>query len=130
MIARRAFFLAALALMPECARAWDAAGHMLVDRIAWEQTKPDVRARVDEHASKLENTYNEAQPYHFVTTGCWMDDMRSKKDYAWSKWHYVNIAGRRTALRSRWPATGSRICWTKRLRVRRTARASLSRVIP
>lgn len=83
-------FAAALAISAK-AHAWDAAGHMLVDQIAWTQTKPEVRARVEELAKTLENTYNDGQPYNFVTAGCWMDDMRSKKDYAWSKWHYVNI---------------------------------------
>jgi hypothetical protein len=64
---------------------------MLIGQIAWETTAPEVRARVGYLAKSLENTYNENQPYNFVTAGCWMDDMRSKKGYAWSKWHYVNI---------------------------------------
>jgi hypothetical protein len=64
---------------------------MLVDQIAWEDLKPEVRARTTELVKLLENTYNEGQTYNFVTAGCWMDDMRSKKGYAWSKWHYVNL---------------------------------------
>ena len=90
MIAARLTFAAALFVSAK-ARAWDPAGHMLVDQIAWAQTKPAARARVDELVAKLENTYNEAQPYNFVTAGAWMDDMRSKKGYEWSKWHYVNL---------------------------------------
>ena len=90
MIAARLTFAAALFVSAK-ALAWDPAGHMLVDQIAWAQTKPAARARVDELVAKLENTYNEAQPYTFVTAGAWMDDMRSKKGYAWSKWHYVNL---------------------------------------
>src|SRR4030095_3195782 len=82
---------AAVALAPWPATAWDPAGHMLVGQIAWEQTTPEVRARVGDLAKLLENTYNESQPYNFITAGCWMDDMRSKKGYAWSKWHYVNL---------------------------------------
>ena len=82
--------LAAALAVAATAHAWDPAGHMLVDQIAWAETTPAVRARVQELAAKLENTYNEKQPYNFITIGCWMDDMRSKKDYAWSKWHYVN----------------------------------------
>ena len=96
MILHRTLLATALAFSAT-ARAWDPAGHMLVDQIAWTQTKPEVRARVAELAAKLENTYNNAQEYNFVTAGTWMDDMRSKKDYAWSKWHYVNM---------RWTADG------------------------
>ena len=90
MIAARTS-LAATLLLSARALAWDSAGHMLVDQIAWTQAKPEVRARVDELAAKLESTYNNTQPYNFVTTGTWMDDLRSKKGYEWSKWHYVNL---------------------------------------
>ena len=77
--------------MPVIAHPWDPAGHMLVDQIAWTQMKPEVRTRATELVRSLENTYNEGRPYNFVTAGAWMDDMRSKKGYAWSRWHYVNI---------------------------------------
>lgn len=83
--------LAATLFVSAKAIAWDPAGHMLVGQVAWSQTKPEVRARVDELVAKLENTYNGGQTYNFVTTGTWMDDMRSKKGYEWSKWHYVNL---------------------------------------
>ena len=90
MIHKRTLLAAILAISTN-AFAWDPAGHMLVDQIAWTQAKPEVRARVEELAKTLENTWNNSQPYNFVTAGCWMDDMRSKNGYEWSKWHYVNI---------------------------------------
>ncbi len=90
MIRRRILLAAALAISAH-AHAWDAAGHMLVDQIAWTRTTPEVRARAHELAANLDNTFNNGQPYNFITAGTWMDDMRAKKDYAWSKWHYVNI---------------------------------------
>ena len=101
MIAARTSIAVTL-LLSARALAWDFAGHMLVDQIAWTQAKPEVRARVDELAAKLESTYNNTQPYNFVTTGTWMDDMRSKKGYEWSKWHYVNLDW--TASPSRCPS--------------------------
>ncbi len=78
-------------LFTATAQAWDAAGHMLVDQIAWDQMKPAARERVTKLVHELEVTHNEGEPYNFVTSGCWMDDMRSKKGYEWSKWHYVTI---------------------------------------
>ena len=88
MIARHIF---PAVLLAATAHAWDPAGHMLVDQIAWTQMKPAARTRAADIVRTLENTYNNSQPYNFVTAGAWMDDMRSKKGYAWSKWHYVNI---------------------------------------
>jgi len=90
----RLFPIAALlsfAALATPALAWDPAGHMLVGQIAWEHTKPAARERVTQLVQRLETTYNEGQRYHFITAGCWMDDMRSKKGYPWAKWHYVTI---------------------------------------
>lgn len=84
----------ALALFTSHALAWDPAGHMLVGQIAWELSTPKTRAAVTELVATLQNKFNNAEPYNFVTAGCWMDDLRSlpKKEYLWSKWHYVDIA--------------------------------------
>jgi hypothetical protein len=72
--------------------AWDAAGHMLVDQIAWEASTPEVREKVNDLVAGLDNRFNDSNPYNFTTIGCWMDDLRSlpRKDYIWSKWHYVD----------------------------------------
>ena len=87
----RLFAVASCLLAPVAALAWDPAGHMLVDQIAWEESTPAVRERVQPLVQRLEKTYNDGQTYNFITAGCWMDDMRSKKGYAWSAWHYVNM---------------------------------------
>ena len=81
----------ALLVLAPFTHGWDPAGHMLVGRIAYEHTQPAVRERVEALCQTLEKTFNEGQPYTFVTAGCWMDDMRSKPGYAWAKWHYVNM---------------------------------------
>jgi hypothetical protein len=93
MKARRAAvcLAAALALLPQTVRAWDPAGHMLIGEIAWTRTAPAARQRVEVLVRGLEATYIEGQTYNFVTAGCWMDDMRSRKGYPWGKWHYVTI---------------------------------------
>lgn len=83
--------LLAFALLTAVARAWDPAGHMLIGQIAWEHARAAARSQVNESAKRLESTYNTGQPYHFVTAGCWMDDLRSKKGYPWAPWHYVTI---------------------------------------
>ena len=86
-----ALLLAVFLFGPRPARAWDPTGHMLVGQIAYENTKPEVRAKVEALVSKLENKYNNHIPYNFVTAGCYMDDMRAAPGYAYSKWHYVDI---------------------------------------
>jgi hypothetical protein len=74
------------------ARAWDAGGHMLCGEIAWTHSSPAVREKVAALLPGLDQRFSGGQPYNFTTVGCWMDDMRElKKDYAWSRWHYVEI---------------------------------------
>ena len=92
----RALLFAAIStgifLSASSVQAWDAAGHMLVGQVAWEASSPEVRERVAALVANLDNRFNNGQPYNFVTICCWMDDLRSlpRKDYAWSKWHYVD----------------------------------------
>ena len=83
--------VALLGVLPQIANAWDPVGHMLVGQIAWSQLTPAVRTQVASLVEPLDAEFNAGQKYNFVTAGCWMDDMRSKRGYAWSKWHYVNI---------------------------------------
>ena len=71
-------------------QAWDPTGHMLVDQIAYENTKPKARAHVAALVAKLENKYNNRVPYNFITAGCYMDDMRAEPGYAYSKWHFID----------------------------------------
>jgi hypothetical protein len=83
---------AALLLIAAHALAWDPAGHMLVGQIAWELSDAKTRTTVDELVALLDNRFNGGKSYHFVTAGCWMDDLRSlpRKEYPWSAWHYVD----------------------------------------
>lgn len=84
-------FLAICMAYPGIAHAWDATGHMLVDEIAYENTKPEVRAKVNALLRKLDTRYNNHTPYNFITAGCYMDDTRPTPGYAYSTWHYINV---------------------------------------
>ena len=64
---------------------------MLVGEIAYEQVRPDVRARVGALVRTLDNRYNNHKPYNFVTVGCYMDDTRAEKGYPYSAWHYMDV---------------------------------------
>lgn len=108
----KAFLLTVLfAASPFAARAWDAAGHMLVGQIAWEHTAPAVRQRVSALVAALDNTFNEGQPYNFITANCWMDDLRARKGYPWSQWHYVDIAFTPSGAPCAIPPAGPHIVW-------------------
>ena len=84
---------------------------MLVDQIAWEHTRPAAREKVSALVATLENTFNEGHAYNFITAGCWMDDMRSKKGYAWSKWHYVDLAFTPSGAPCSIPTEGPHVVW-------------------
>jgi hypothetical protein len=89
---QRGCLAACLVFAPLAANAWDAAGHMLVDQIAWDGMSPEARERAAELVKSLDVRFNEGHPYNFVTAGCWLDDMRGLgKDYPWAKLHYVTI---------------------------------------
>jgi len=84
--------VAAALFAPFSVQAWDGAGHMLVDQIAWDLMTPAARAQAAELVKPLDTRFNENQPYNFITAGAWMDDMRGMgKDYKWSKLHYIDI---------------------------------------
>lgn len=71
-------------------QAWDPVGHMLTAQIAYERLNPAAKAAVDKAIAEFDEK-NQA-PYTFVTSACWMDDIRSGglgKVYA--PWHYVNL---------------------------------------
>lgn len=96
----RALRLGLLALfLPVVAQAWDAAGHMLVGEIAWQQMTPAAREKAAALVQPLDTRFTEGRPYNFITAGCWMDDMRGLgRDYPWSKLHYVTIPWTPTGL--------------------------------
>lgn len=87
------FFLTAIStvLLAVPAVAWDAGGHMLTAEIAWQRMRPEVRVKVSALVAKLPNEYNAGQPYNFITSPTWMDDMRSMPKYPWAKLHYVTL---------------------------------------
>ena len=85
------FFFAVCLLCPPLAQAWDTTGHMLVDQIAYVNTRPVFRLRIAALVAKLENKYNNRTPYNFITAGCYMDDMRAAPGYAYGPWHYINV---------------------------------------
>lgn len=84
---------------------------MLVGQIAWEKLTPAARQQTTELVRTLETIYNEGQTYNVVTAGCWMDDMRSEPDYAWSKWHYVNIPWTQAGTPCELSAEGPNVVW-------------------
>jgi hypothetical protein len=94
MKTRRSFqllFVLLLATAPAATlRAWDYTGHMIVDQIAYAQTKPEVREKIAALLPLLETKYNGHMPYNFVTAGAYMDDLRAEKNYPYGPWHYID----------------------------------------
>ena len=56
---RGAFLSLLVASACGVAQAWDAAGHMLVNEIAWEQMSPAARERAAELSKPLETRFND-----------------------------------------------------------------------
>lgn len=82
--------MALLALHP-VAFAWDPTGHLLVGEIAWRHLNPAARNHANALLAEIDPRFNGGTPYHFVTAGCWMDDVRADRSFSdWGKWHFVN----------------------------------------
>lgn len=85
------FVLLALCSLAATARAWDGMGHMLIDEIAWENVRPEVRERVADLVAILGTKYNGHKPYNFVTAGCYLDDIRPLAGYKYGAWHFIDV---------------------------------------
>lgn len=102
--------LALSLLLPQTALAWNATGHEVVARIAWEKMQPQTRQRVmillmqappDADLASLLPQDNRPLPIRqrdfFMLAATWADIVRSdefperRKKYHHSIWHYTNF---------------------------------------
>lgn len=77
-----------LILLPMKIWAWGDTGHMVVAQIAFENLDSEAkRARVNELAALIQ--FND-RDYEFVTSACWMDDIRDAPMFEPLKdWHFI-----------------------------------------
>ena len=102
--------MAFMLLLPGRALAWNAIGHEVVARIAWEKMKPETRDKLiallmqappDADLASLlpkdSRPLSERQRDLFILAATWADMVRSdefperKKKYHHSPWHYTNF---------------------------------------
>jgi hypothetical protein len=69
--------------------AWNATGHMLVAKLAYDQLVPQAKAEVDRLTATFTTLYPAAD--NFITGSVWADDIRSHDITAFSTWHYIDI---------------------------------------
>jgi hypothetical protein len=66
---------------------WGDTGHMTVAQVAFDNLTPAERDRVNELAALIEF---EGKDYEFVTSACWMDDIRDSPMFEPLKdWHFI-----------------------------------------
>ena len=69
------------------ALAWGDTGHMTVAQVAFDNLSPAEKARVNELAALIQF---EDKEYEFVTSACWMDDIRDSPMFEPLKdWHFI-----------------------------------------
>ena len=71
-------------------QAWWDAGHLVTAVIAYKNLNKKAKSKVDGLVKYLERDY----PYtnNFAALATWPDDLKSEGVYAYSSWHYTNIA--------------------------------------
>lgn len=77
-------------MLPIASNAWNAVGHMVVAKIAYDRLKPDVRSKVDKMVTDLSKEYPNIT--RFEQIAFWPDTLRYQKIELFSHWHYVDIA--------------------------------------
>jgi hypothetical protein len=107
MLRRTMLGLSAAIALVACAQpvsAWNATGHMMVARQAWDEMTPDARGKatailkqLPHHETLLERMppgYADPDGYAFMQAAVWADNIRSNNHPAHaehrSHWHYVN----------------------------------------
>lgn len=84
--------LSGLVLLFVClnANAWNALGHMVIANIAYQNLKPEVRAKVD----RLVEYFHEEYPNmdSLLQLAYWPDAIRSQKIETFTRWHYINVS--------------------------------------
>jgi len=76
------------------ARGWWDTGHMLVAEIAWRHLTSETNGSsvvgAVEQSLKAFQTYS-VDSSTFVTSSCWMDDIKRKGITQFGSWHYINL---------------------------------------
>jgi hypothetical protein len=69
---------------------WDT-GHMLIAQIAWKYVSNDqpLSTSLRDVIASLE-TYSD-KTSSFVTSACWLDDLKQRGVQQFSEWHYINL---------------------------------------
>ena len=78
-----------LLVTPLVCKAWNAEGHMVVAKIAYDRLQPNVRAKVDAMVTVFSKEYPDLTD--FVQIASWPDAIRSQKIESFTHWHYVDL---------------------------------------
>ena len=75
-------------MLPLKLYAWSTPGHEIVDEIAYQLLKPQVRKQVTMLSYILSRG---PVPYNFRTLGTWPDDIKQESVTAFNAWHFINF---------------------------------------
>lgn len=89
LLALSAALLVSLPAAP--ALAWWETGHMITAQVAYDNLKPEIRAKADKLIAHLNNTEPDSARHHFVPVSVWMDETKARGLNAFNEWHYINL---------------------------------------
>lgn len=76
--------------VPLTGYAWNAVGHMLVAKIAYDRLKPSVKAKVNIMVHDLNKEYPNVT--NFEEMAVWPDHLRFQRINIFTHWHYTDVA--------------------------------------
>lgn len=71
-------------------KAWNAVGHMVIAKIAYDRLNPAVRLKVDKIVADFSKEYPEIT--RFEQLAPWPDTLRAQKIDIFAHWHYKDVA--------------------------------------
>lgn len=85
----RSFLFISCFIFSSYANAWNATGHMVVARIAYQNLKPEIREKVDILVGDLKQEYPDMLT--IMQMAYWPDAIRSQHIETFTHWHYINL---------------------------------------
>jgi len=87
------FFLLCLLSLLHSSQGWWDTGHMLVAQVGYNYLTRDESS---DTKAAISNAFDALQTYYadsatFVTSACWMDDLKARNTRQFNNWHFINI---------------------------------------
>jgi len=84
------YVIALFFLFPSLSLSWNALGHKVIAKIAYENAGPATREKINSLVQGMGQQYTNI--HSFEDLACWPDQIRGQKIESYTHWHYIDFA--------------------------------------